>query len=49
MKEIGDKLRNCKESGGGCSLKNFEQTKNKVMEGNFVAFVVRTNIPYPVI
>ena len=40
MKEIGDKLRSCKASGGGCSLKNFEQAKNKVMEGNFVASVV---------
>jgi len=40
MKEIGDKLRSCKASGGGCSVKNFDQTQKKVMEGNFVGFLV---------
>jgi len=40
MKEIGDKLRSCKASGGECSVKNFDQTQKKVIEGNFVGFVV---------
>lgn len=40
MKEIGDKLRHCRE--GVCVLKNIDETVQKVLhENNFVAVLVR--------
>ena len=43
MKEIGDKLRHCRD--GVCVLKNIDETVQKVLhENNFVAVLVNSKL-----